>query len=385
VAATGQDQGKTTVSLGLMAAFNKACPPVGFIKPVGQRYIEVDGVRVDEDVALMRTIFPCDCPLGDMSPVTVGRSFTRDYIRQPRPAVLNQRILDSFERMSMGRQSIVIEGTGHAGVGSVFDTSNADVAHLLGADVILVAGGGIGKPIDEVMLNQSLFADRGVKLIGVILNKVVPSKLDEIRTAVTEGLGRKGIDLLGCIPYEPDLAKPSIRLVAEEFECELINGPESLGNVINSVIVGAMAAHRALEYVRPGCLLITPGDRDDLILAVLSSHTTGGGDVAGLLLTGGVKPQKNTLAMIARTQIPVMFIKEDSYTAASAVHSLKVKIQPVDAAKTALASRLVREYVDLHHILDRILADGARVRGSGPQVPGLLLEKICHEFQRGLG
>ncbi len=354
VAATGQDQGKTTVSLGLMAAFNQACPPVGFIKPVGQRYVECDGVRVDEDVALIRSIFPSDCGLGDMSPVTVGRSFTRDYIREPHKDALSKRILDSFDRMASGKGSVVIEGTGHAGVGSIFDTSNADVAHLLGADVILVAGGGIGRPIDEVMLNQSLFADRGVKLIGVILNKVLPAKLDGIKQAVKAGLGRKGIDLLGCIPYEPALAKPSVRQVLEEIDGEMINGEKSLGNAVDAVIVGAMAAHRALEYIRPGCLLITPGDRDDLILAALSTCTSDGDDLAGILLTGGVMPQKNTLGMIARTSIPVMLINDDSYSAASAVHSLKVKIQPTDAAKTALASRIVRQYVDLPHILERI-------------------------------
>jgi len=125
VAATGQDQGKTTVSLGLMAAFTDLCPPTGFIKPVGQRYVEIDGVRVDEDVALMRSIFPAGCAMADMSPVTVGRSFTRDYIQDPHPDVLNQRILDSFGRMAEGMRSVVIEGTGHAGVGSCFDTSNA--------------------------------------------------------------------------------------------------------------------------------------------------------------------------------------------------------------------------------------------------------------------
>jgi len=354
VAATGQDQGKTTVSLGLMTAFDQACPPIGFIKPVGQRYVECDGVRVDEDVALMRSVFPCDCGLSDMSPVTVGRSFTRDYIRQPRPDVLSRRILDSFERMATGKGSVVIEGTGHAGVGSVFDTSNADVAHLLGADVILVAGGGIGRPIDEVMLNQSLFADRGVRLIGVILNKIFPSKLDDIREAVTAGLRRKEIDLLGCIPYEPDLAKPSVRQVLDEIDGEMINGEDSLGNMIDTVIVGAMAAHHALEYVRPGCLLITPGDRDDLILAALSTCSSGDNDIAGMLLTGGVRPQKNTLAMISRTGIPVILIEDDSYSAASVVHSLKVKIQPADVAKTTLASRIVREHVDLPRILDRI-------------------------------
>ena len=354
VAATMQDQGKTTVSLGLMGAFGAIHPPVGFIKPVGQRYVEAEGARVDEDVALMRSIFPSDCPPGDMSPVTVDRSFTREYIRSPQPDVLAGRITESFARMAAGRNFIVVEGTGHAGVGSCFDTSNADVARLLGAKVILVAGGGIGRPIDEVMLNRSLFADRGVELLGVVLNKVLPAKLDAIRDVVRAGLARQGIDLLGCIPHEPLLASPSMGQIVEEIGGEVLNGADSLGNHIETTIVGAMAADRALEYIRGRCLLITPGDRDDLILAVLGSYTAGVNKIAGLLLTGGVMPQRNTLDMIARTDIPVMLTEDDSYTAASSVHSLKVKITPADQTKTQLARKLVQEYVDVDHILERM-------------------------------
>jgi BioD-like phosphotransacetylase family protein len=357
VAATGQDQGKTTVSLGLMSAFRELCPPVGFIKPVGQRYVEVHGVRVDEDVALMREIFPADCALADMSPVTVGRSFTRDYIRDPHRQEIVERIREAFQRMSAGMSSVVIEGTGHAGVGSCFDTSNADVAKLLGAKVILVAGGGIGKPIDEVLLNESLFHDRGVELIGVVLNKVLPSKLEENREIVATGLGRKNIDLLGCIPFEPRLASPSVRQVLDEIGGELLNGEASLGNSIGSVIVGAMAAHRALEYIIPGCLLITPGDRDDLILAAMSICTMGAGpkdQVAGILLTGGAGPQKTVLDLVRRTEIPVILVKSDSYTAAAAVNDLKVKIQPTDTTKTLLATQLIRQHVNVQRIVERL-------------------------------
>ena len=357
VAATGQDQGKTTVSLGLMSAFHDRCPPVGFIKPVGQRYVEVNGVRVDEDVALMRAIFPAECELADMSPVTVDRSFTRDYIRNPQPDRLGRRIRESFEKVAAGRGAVVIEGTGHAGVGSCFDTSNADVARLLGAKVILVAGGGIGKPIDEVLLNQSLFADRGVELLGVVLNKVLPRKLAEVREVVAAGLGRKGIALLGCVPYEPKLASPSVRQVLEEIGGELLHGEAALGNAIDAVIVGAMAAHRALEYITPGCLLITPGDRDDLILAALSMAAGGGEEtrrVAGILLTGGDPPHPNTLEVIRRTEIPVILVDGETYSAAAAVNGLKVKIQPTDGQKTVLARELIRRHVDVDRIAENL-------------------------------
>jgi BioD-like phosphotransacetylase family protein len=357
VAATGQDQGKTTVSLGLMDAFREHCPPVGFIKPVGQRYVEFEGVRVDEDVALMRVMFPADCELADMSPVTVGRSFTRDYIRDPHPDELARRIRGSFERMAAGKGSVVIEGTGHAGVGSVFDTSNADVAKLLGAKVIVIAGGGIGKPIDEVMLNHNLFRNRGVDFLGVVLNKVLPAKLEAIREAVRMGLARHGIELLGCIPHEPRLAAPSVRQVLEEIGGKLLNGEQSLANSIETVIVGAMAAHRALEYISPDCLLITPGDRDDLILAALSACATGtdeGDSVAGMLLTGGAEPHTNTMELIRRTRVPVILVKGDSYSTAAAVNDLKVKIQPTDEKKTTIATQLVRGHVDVDRILERL-------------------------------
>lgn len=357
VAATKQDQGKTTVSLGLLGAFTELLPPTGFIKPVGQRYVEIDGTRVDEDVALMRAIFSFPCKLEDMSPVTVGRSFTRDYIRRPQPDVLTAGIRESFARVAEDKGSVVIEGTGHAGVGSCFDTSNADVAALLGAKVLLVTSGGIGRPIDEVMLNASLFADRGVELLGVVLNKVLPRKLEAIREVVRSGLARKGIDLLGCVPLDPRLSTPNVRQVLDEIGGELLNGKESLSNSIEQVIVGAMTAHRALEYISPRCLLITPGDRDDLILAAMSTSAVGDRPeraVAGILLTGGIAPHTNVLKLIRRTAVPVILVEGDSYSAAAAVNDLKVKIQPTDLKKIAIARELVRKHVDLDRLFEQL-------------------------------
>ncbi|MCE5279198.1 MAG: AAA family ATPase [Planctomycetaceae bacterium] len=356
VAATKQDQGKTTVSLGLMAAFNDLCGPAGFIKPVGQRYVEIEALRVDEDVALMRAIFPSGGDLRDMSPVTVGRTFTREYIRNPRPQELMTSIRESFDRMCRTKRSIVIEGTGHAGVGACFDASNADVARLLGAKVILVTEGGVGKPIDEVVLNRSLFSECGVELLGVVLNKVLPDKIDEICSVTGAGLARKGVDLLGAIPFSQTLENPTMAQVLDEVGGELLNGKGSLGNIVQEVIIGAMTAHRALDYMHPGCLLITPGDRDDLILAAVGPLGLDDSDstVAGLLLTGGISPQKNILSLVQRTSIPVILTEDDSYSAATAVRDLKVKIQPADTEKTVLARQLVRRHLDVQGILDRL-------------------------------
>jgi len=357
VAATMQDQGKTTVSLGLMSGFAELCPPVGFMKPVGQRYVELDGVRVDEDVALMRSVFPDAGTLAQMSPITVGRNFTRDFIRNPQPETIMVRIQQAFAQVSDGKRIIVIEGTGHAGVGSCFDASNADVARLLQARAILIAGGGIGKPIDEVLLNESLFRSRGVELLGVILNKVLPSKMEEVRETASKGLSRKGIALLGCIPYEPSLANPTVRQVVDEIGGEVLHGHEALGNIIRVSIVGAMTAHRALDYIEPGCLLITPGDRDDLILAVMSTSAlldSGDAAIAGILLTGGIRPQGSINNLIQRSRVPVVLCQEDSFSVAAAVDDLKVKIQPTDRGKITTVPQLIRKHVDIPRILDML-------------------------------
>jgi BioD-like phosphotransacetylase family protein len=356
VAATNQDQGKTTVSLGLLTALREMRGPVGFIKPVGQRCVKVEGLTVDEDAALMRAIFHW-ADLADMSPVTVDRRFTREYIRQPHQADVFKRITDSFARMSAGMRTVVIEGTGHAGVGSCFDASNADVARLLDAKVIIVSGGGIGKPIDDVMLNKTLFNARGVEVLGVILNKVLPDKLAEIREIVSAGLSRLGIDLLGCIPHEPLLSNPTVFQVREGLGGEMLNGEEGVHNIIESVIVGAMTAQRALEYITPRCLLITPGDRDDLILAAIASFTgadDGADTLAGIVLTGGIAPTENILKAVRRTRIPVLLTQGDSYTVASAVNELKVKTQPQDLRKIQAIPRIVRDHVDVARIAERM-------------------------------
>jgi hypothetical protein len=169
------------------------------------------------------------------------------------------------------------------------------------------------------------------------------------------GLERKGISLLGVIPYEKALANPTMNKIREELGGELINGEEQVGNEIETIVVGAMTAHRALDYISPRCLLITPGDRDDLVLAAMSSGVLsngGEGGVAGIVLTGGIHPQKNTLRLIQRTDVPVLLLGGDSYSVAAAVNNLKVKIQPMDLRKVEAARRIVKEHVDVPRILE---------------------------------
>src|SRR6202012_1764554 len=123
VAATEQNAGKTTTSLGLFSALQKTKGRIGFIKPVGQRFVEEEGKRIDEDSVLIDQTFSVKTPLEAMSPIAVEPAFTRRHNENLNHEVLTPRIQNSFDRAAWEKDFVIIEGTGHAGVGSVFDLS----------------------------------------------------------------------------------------------------------------------------------------------------------------------------------------------------------------------------------------------------------------------
>src|SRR5256885_797266 len=247
IAATRQNDGKTTASLGLLAALQNVYPRIGYIKPVGQRFVEIEEQKIDEDTVLMDRVFQLNCPLVDMSPIAIEPDFTRKYLESSNYDVLVKRIHSAFDRVAWEKDFVLCEGSGHAGVGSVFDLSNARVAKLLGAKVIIVTQGGIGKPIDELSLNQALFQKEGVEVIGVILNKVLGKKIDYITEFARRGLKRKGLDLLGVVPPQPILSQPTMDLIREELTAEVLNSSDQLHNPVEEVLIGAMGVQHALH------------------------------------------------------------------------------------------------------------------------------------------
>ncbi len=354
IAATMQNDGKTSVSMGLITALKKRFKKVAFIKPVGQRYIVKEGSKVDEDSVLIEEICGIGCRLKDTSPIAIEKGFTEWYIMHGKRDELVDKIEESFRRVSKGMDFVVIEGTGHAGVGSCFDLSNAAVAKILDAPVILVTSGGIGRPIDEVMLNAALFEKEGIKLKGVIANKVLKKKYDKVKSLLTLGLGRKNITLYGVMPYKKSLAMPTIKEVLEKTKGRVLCGKDKMGNAVSKILVGAMGPHEALNYIEDGSLLITPGDREDIILAATGMHLSHENDlnISGFVLSGGLMPHKEILELVRKSGIPMILAQEDTYLLASMVHDMMIKIKPHDKRKIKTAIRLVEEYIDIEKIIE---------------------------------
>ena len=275
IAATRMNDGKTTTSLGLYSALNDGEKKIGYIKPVGQRFVDVNGEKIDEDSFLLTKTFDVSVPIQAMSPIVVDKDFTKNYLDDSAsiyPKIVN-RLCRSFDRAAYEKDYIIIEGTGHAGVGSVFDLSNAEVANILNAKVIIVASGGIGRPIDEIALNQALFEKAGADIIGVIINKVQSDKLDFIKHYCGQALEKMNLKLLGVIPENAKLSEPSLSQIIHEIRGECLNTTNNIqSKKIKKVVIGAKTGLSTIDDIEEGTLIITSGDREDIIQPCIKSN-----------------------------------------------------------------------------------------------------------------
>ncbi len=355
VAATRMNDGKTTTCLGLYGALRGLGLNVGYIKPVAQRIIQVEGHPVDEDTQLVNSIYRVNIPIAAMSPVAIDPTFTRRYLESPEeiyPQVVD-RMCRAFDRSAYEKDVVIIEGSGHAGVGAVFDSSNAANAQLLESKCLLVAGGGIGKPVDEIAMNKALFDQKGVECVGVILNKVLRDKIDYVREYAGRGLARLGVPLLGVLPLQESLAKPNLAQIVQEIDGQWLHRPEGSGaRRIQKVIMGAMSANSVSAYLGPGVLMILPGDREDLLYSIIASAGVKGCQVAqGLILTNNLQPHSRLLEMMRQTNIPVVGTDAEGFAVTAKINNMTVKTQPEDADKIPVIEELIRENIDLKALL----------------------------------
>ncbi len=371
LAATGQNRGKTTAALGLFEGFVRRGLDAGFMKPVGQRTVIDEGEPADEDAVLMRAVFGLKEPYSVLSPVHIPRGFTKAYIAGDVVEDLGAKVVRAHSTFR-DREVLLIEGTGHTGVGAVIGLSNAAVAASLGTPAIIISEGGVGRPIDEIVLNAALFAKHGVPVAGAIVNKVDVDAQPGIEGVLQRGLAPYDIPLLGVLPVRPILSNPTLEMILEGVRGETLHPGPDLERVIDGVAIGAMEPGHMLERVGPGTLVIVPGDREDVILTLTTAHLRGtprtasvdeltrptlplddghAGAAIGLVLTGGYRPRKPVIEAIRRADLFATLVPNDTYTVASEVHDLLVKTHAADREKISLIKELVGRNLDIDRIL----------------------------------
>ncbi|HBG07513.1 MAG: cobyrinic acid a,c-diamide synthase [Geobacteraceae bacterium GWC2_58_44] len=350
IAASGQNIGKTTISVSLLHLAQQKYGRVGFMKPLGPKPTTFRGQSVDKDAALIAQVFGLTKDLRYMSPVVVYPETSRQAIDgEISLSGLSDRILSTYAELEKRCDFIVIEGSGHPGVGSVLKLSNARIACMLDAPVLMVTGGGVGNVIDTIAMNTALFKLEGAEVRGVLVNKLFPDKREVMLDYLQRALADQPFSLIGGFDYKPVLANPTLRRVARLLGLPLNGNRREVSRIIHHVQIGAASTQRVTEMLRNSSLLLVTSSRDELLvtLANLYQMPEYRSLISGLIIPGISPVSTITQRIIDRSNIP--YLRTDKYSTAELYRVITEdvsKITAEDSEKLDLVRSLAEERLD---------------------------------------
>ncbi len=370
ITSTNRGSGKTAVSIGLINSFKKIVNRIGFFKPIGQRYESSN--KIDTDVKLMKDFFQLDEPLETMNPFSING--IREYIINNRHNELLSEIKKNYNKISDENDLVIIKGTDYTGMASAFEFDiNADIAKELEAKVLLVYEGkykdSIAEITSDILFSEESFKEKDCDFMGVILNKIEERQKNKILNFIPKFLKERNINFFGAIPEISILSKPTMEEIAEKTNAAVIYGKDYLSNFVDNTIIAAMEPRNALKHIREYTLIITPGDREDILLAAMASQiSTAFPNISGIILTGGLQPDniiKRIISGIGQFRIPILSVKEDTYTTSNIINNLNITIRPKDKIKISKINQMTENNIDIDLIHKTLQIK--RVKKATPQ------------------
>lgn len=356
VAASRQHVGKTTSTLGLVSGFMKKGINVGYSKPVGQKFLDVNDLIVDKDTVLFADLIHFDLQPELHSPVILGKGATAQYLDNPEAHHLEERVVNSEKALSELHDLVIYEGTGHPGVGSVAGLSNAKVAKLLDAGVVMVIEGGIGSTIDMLNMCLSLFRENDVPIIGVIINKVHKDKISKVRRYVGKWLRQNKLPLLGVIPYDQTLAYPLVSTVCRAVDGTIIFNADYASNKVNGILAGSLIDLQELKGSSDQLLVVSTRAINDAIKKIdqlVQHHNFTETPLAGIVATGSGNIESSTLQYIEENNLPLIRTNLDTYGCVVKISKIEVKINRATPWKVMRAINLIESNVNFDLLLEK--------------------------------
>lgn len=357
IGATGQHCGKTTISLSLMHLARKKYRRVGFVKPIGPKCIEYNGLIMDKDAAMFASVYGLDEDAHLMSPMTLTAGSTRRFLDgEVTPEHYRNAILDAVREMERKYDFLIIEGAGHGGVGSVVGVNNANVAAMLEAPVMIVTGGGIGNVVDAVELNLALYEREQADVRIIMANKLVANKRERSLSYLRKAFAGKGILVSSAFDYSPTLADPTLQHVADLLGLPLRGDPGERSRICHTIQLGAASSQRVIDTLEESTLLIVTSSRDELIVTTSALHHIPEYKrrLTGLIVSGHAPISDITQQILDDSRIPYIRIEETSSEVFYRLREHVSKIGPEDREKIELINSTSEDYIDFE-VIDALL------------------------------
>jgi phosphate acetyltransferase len=357
ITATEAGSGKSSICLGVMEMLLGKMDSVGFFRPIIEAVPESD--ECDNDIHLIASRFSLTTPYEKMYGCTSKE--LSDMISLGKVAEALEGIMKKFEDLKEESDFILCEGTDFLGSTAAFEVDfNAVISRNLGSSVLLVANAhekNVEQTLHSIELALGSLNGKGCHPIATIVNRTDL----EIREAIDEAMCRSTWakdQLVYTIPEEDALGKPTVGEIAAALGAEVLYGEDQLDRHVNGFTVAAMQLQNFLPRIGNGSLIITPGDRADIIagcLAVVSSPSTE--TIAGILLTGGLKPEKHVWDLIRGfpKMVPVLSVKENTFPAAAIADRTHAVVLPDSERKITTALAMFEKNVNVDELADKVV------------------------------
>ena len=352
IATLEAQSGKSLVSLGLMQLALTKLPKVGYFRPI------IDDSKKDNHIETLFKHFKIQQSYESAYAFT--QSEYLDHINQGKQDELLDTIIARYKKLEEQYKFILVEGSDFSSEGNFLEFDfNVLIAKNLGLPAILI-GSGLGKNKKEfsasLQLAYTAFREEEVEVLAVIANKIKPKNVELVQHLLKELLPKKAACYV--VPRMEELLQPTLKEINEVLQGTVLFGEQHLGNRSGKFKVGAMQLRHFLTHLEQNSLVITPGDRGDIILAVLQANISDNyPQISGIILTGGVLPEEPILKLIEglTTVIPIIAVKEGTFKVANAIGGIKANIQADNQFKIDASIAAFQRHIASETLLNKLL------------------------------
>jgi phosphate acetyltransferase len=355
IASTEPNSGKSIISIGLVNMLLGKAQKIGFFKPIiSENLFE----KKDSQIDTILTYFDLPMAYEDTNAFTWQEAMRK--METESQGEMIDTIIRKFKFLEEKYDFTVIEGTDYQGEGSAFEFEiNVQIAKNLRAPVIIVVSGEnktTAQVVNGVLTSVRNFDAREIQVLAVIVNKVNPEHVKDIEELLAEQIPQA--ILLAIIPEYTALQSPTIREIIEKLDGKLLFGEEYLSNQADNFVTGAMQVPNFLNYLTENVLIVTPGDRGDIIISALQANiSTRYPKIAGIVLTAGYELEEPIVRLIQglQTIVPIISVNTGTFQTSNLIGSIHSKITASNTKKIQLAIDTFNKHINMPELEKRIV------------------------------
>ncbi len=341
--------GKSLITLGISEAILRKTKKVAFYKPIIRD--KKKGSK-DKNIELILDYFNLEQSYSES--YSFQRSEVQELFGEGKQNEIIEKIINDFKALEEKNDFVICEGSDYIGEGSFFEFDiNSFIAKSLGLPILII-GQGLGRSLQEIVnpikMAVKAFDHRDTKIIGVVVNRVQKDRRNEIESALKKELPNTS-SILSVIPIDETLSNPSIKEIADQLNAEILYGKGKTEMLVTNFQVVAMQLNNYLKYLKKGSMAITPGDRIDILMGALQANiSTNYPDISGIILTGGIKPDKHIRQLLKGLPdvLPVLLVDDHTFETSVKANLVVSSINKNSKRKINLSLTLFDKYFDVN-------------------------------------